>query len=163
MCGWLHRHHEVSLCCLATASFSLQVVTRLPQLSASSCFAGFHHNTTESPVLIGHDPKAVAWVLSLGSGTLLHQFIEQGAYAVVLLRRASDRFVTHGTYTAHLQPLHQTLPVKGMLAWQHPQLVFHFEVLETDGTRLPMKIQLFWISFQNYLSVAKALTLGLVA
>lgn len=66
--------------------------------------------------------------------------------------------------------------VESMLAWQHPQLVFHFEVLQTHGTCLlhegavrqtqievnmghclasvsaqvhsyPMKIQLFWISF----------------
>ena len=29
-----------------------------------------------------------------------------------------------------------SLPVEGMLAWQHSQLVFHFEVLETHGARL---------------------------
>ena len=29
-----------------------------------------------------------------------------------------------------------SLPVEGMLAWQHPQLIFHFEVLQADGTCL---------------------------
>lgn len=34
-----------------------------------------------------------------------------------------------------------SLPVESMLAWQHSQLVFHFEVLETHGTRLLCKWQ----------------------
>lgn len=29
-----------------------------------------------------------------------------------------------------------SLPVESMLAWQHSQLVFHFEVLQTHGARL---------------------------
>lgn len=103
------------------------------------------------------------WLLLWPVAHVLHQFIQQGAYTVVLLWGASDGLVTHRTNTAHLQPLHQTLPVKGMLAWQHPQLIFDFEVFQTHGTRLPMKVQLLWISFQNHLSVAKALTLGLVS
>lgn len=32
--------------------------------------------------------------------------------------------------------LHYSLPVESMLAWQHSQLIFHFEVLQTHGTRL---------------------------
>lgn len=29
-----------------------------------------------------------------------------------------------------------SLPVESVLAWQHSQLVFHFEVLQTHGARL---------------------------
>lgn len=77
---------------------------------------------------------------------MLHQFIQESPYAVVLLRGPSYGFVAHGADAAHLQPLYQTLPVESMLAWQHSQLIFHFEVLETHGAR-PVKTQLFWISF----------------
>lgn len=83
----------------------------------------------------------------LAAAQRLHQFIQQSPYAVMLLRGAGYGFVTHGADAAHLQPLHQTLPVKGMLAWQHSQLIFHFEVLQTHSTCLPMKTQLFGISF----------------
>lgn len=34
-----------------------------------------------------------------------------------------------------------SLPVESMLAWQHSQLVFHFEVLQTHGARLLCKWQ----------------------
>lgn len=98
---------------------------------------------------------------ALGAWLVLDQFVEQCADAMVLLWRTSDGFVTHGTHTAHLQPLHQTLPVKSVLAWQHSQLIFDSEVLKAHGTR-PVKIQLLRIAFQHHLPVAVALALGLV-
>lgn len=112
---------------------------------------------------LGLDAVACAGPCSLWLKHVLDQFIQQSAYAVVLLRRARHGLVTHGTHTTDLQPLHQTLPVEGVLAWQHPQLIFDFEVLQTHGTRLPMEVQLLRVTFQNHLSVAKALTLGLVS
>lgn len=42
---------------------------------------------------------------------MLHQFIQESPYAVVLLRGPSYGFVAHGADAAHLQPLYQT-PVK---------------------------------------------------
>lgn len=37
----------------------------------------------------------------------LHQLVQQSPDAVVLLRGAGYRFVTHGADAAHLKPLHQ--------------------------------------------------------
>lgn len=44
----------------------------------------------------------------------LDQLVQQGAYAVVLLRSTAQGLVTHGAHTPHLQPLHHT-PAKTWL------------------------------------------------
>lgn len=139
---------DTTRCCVAI----MEIVARQQHPSDHFCALPCLNSKAVSLFLMVCNSHQLVWPgvgvpTRLVEAERLYQFIQQSSYTVVLLRRAGYGFVAHGADAAHLQPLYQTLPVESVLAWQHSQLVFHFEVLQTHSTRLPMKTQLLWIPF----------------